>query len=389
MNAGFFYTSRLTSIRFSPDHPFRPDRGQQLLELLNRYNLVNGHRVRVVEPEIATEADLLRFHTPGFVRLLREASASAPPTLEMLDAGLGRPDNPVFEGLYDFVLWSTGATLSAVRAVDSGALDLAFNPVGGFHHGFADHCEGFCYQNDEAIAVLELLEQGRRVAVVDIDAHHGNGVQDAFYADPRVLKISVHQDGQTIYPGTGSTDEIGTGPGEGFTLNLPLPELCDDDLLISAFIRVVPRALEAFAPDLVLLQMGADMHLADPLTGLRMTNRSHQACVRRVAEICPRLVALGGGGYNVGKTVRTWALAWSTLTGIEPVDDFAGMVGSAMYGADSGTLLDPPYTLDGEEKQRNLEAVEAMVARLQAGALPALEAALAAGVGRDGTGSGH
>jgi hypothetical protein len=204
-----------------------------------------------------------------------------------------------------------------------------------------------------------------------------------------VLKISVHQDGRTLYPGTGATDEIGTGPGEGFTINLPLPELADDDLLISAFVRVVPRALEAFAPDLTLIQMGADMHLADPLTGLRMTNRSHQACVRRIAELCPRVVALGGGGYNVGKTVRTWALAWSTLTGIAPVDDFAGMVGSAMYGADSGTLLDPPYVLDGEEKLKNTEAVDAAVARLQAGALPRLEAALASGAGRGGAGSGH
>jgi acetoin utilization protein AcuC len=271
-----------------------------------------------------------------------------------LKYGLGTEDNPIFSGVYEFCLLTAGATLMAARMIADEELRVAFNPVGGFHHAGWDHAEGFCYVNDIAVAALQLLKKGLRVAFVDIDAHHANGVQNAFYGDDRVLVISFHQNGKDIYPWSGFENEIGEGRGKGFTVNIPLPPGTDDDIYVSAFEEIVPPLLQAFKPDVVIGELGADTHLADPLSDLNLTNLGYSEVVRRLAELSPRLLALGGGGYDLFKTARNWTLAWAVMNGLEPRDEFAGVVGGMMFGpeADAGTLYDKKFATTGRAKEQ-------------------------------------
>ncbi len=366
--AGLVYDRRLASLRFSEGHPFRPDRARLFYELCGRYGLLSPDRVQELRPALATEEDLLVHHTPRYVRLLQEGAAQAeqgPPTLEMLEVGLGYPDNPLFPELWEYVRRSTGATLTGLRHLLDGKLRVAFNPVGGFHHAFAERAEGFCYQNDLVIAARRAADAGQRVAVVDIDAHHGNATQEAFWRDPRVLKVSIHQNGETLYPGTGAPAEQGGGPGAGFTLNVPLAPGSDDEILAAAFDAVVPRALDAFGPDLVILQIGADILHDDPLTDLRMTNRGHRHCMAGIATRGLPVLALGGGGYQPTHSVRTWTLAWSALTGIEPVDDFAHLAGPGLFGGGTGELLDAPRVAFDEAKERARRALSRTLTALE------------------------
>ncbi|MDY0004216.1 MAG: acetoin utilization protein AcuC [Polyangia bacterium] len=379
MRAGFIYDRVLAGISLGPLHPFKPDRARGCLELCRRYGLMDPGVVRELEPAPASLETLSEFHTEEYLALLGEAAriaASEPPTMEMLTAGLGGGDNPIFPELWELVTRSTGATLDGLDALLGGELERAFNPVGGFHHGFPDHAEGFCYSNDVVLAALRARRAGRRVAVLDIDAHHGNGTQAAFWQDDRVLAISLHQDGQTIYPHSGAATEVGEGPGEGFTVNVPLSPGADDELFVQAFDRVVPRALDAFGPDLLIFEIGADMHRDDPLTQLRMTNRSFLWAASAISKRGGQILALGGGGYHPQRTVRAWTLAWAELSHQEPRDELAHAVGSGLYGVDAGTLLDPPDLHFDEDKETAREALEGTLEALEDG-LARLEAACA------------
>lgn len=361
MRAGFLYDRALSGLRLGDSHPFRPDRARRCRELCDRYGLLDPPTVVEIPPSPANVEELTPFHDKAYLSLLEQAAGIArlaPPTVEMLAAGIGSQDNPIFPELWDFVTRSTGATLEGARLVLAGDLEVAFNPVGGFHHGFPSHAEGFCYQNDIVLAALLALETDRRVAVVDIDAHHGNGTQAAFWKDPRVLTLSLHQDGRTIYPRTGAATEVGEGPGRHFTVNVPLAPGADDEIFVQAFDQVVPRALDAFRPHLLILQMGADMHRDDPLTNLRMTNRSHRHAVKSLARLSLPILALGGGGYHPTRTVRTWTLAWAELTGQEPEDSLGHAVGGSMYGEGSGSLVDDPLLFYDQAKEDAHAALE-------------------------------
>jgi acetoin utilization protein AcuC len=226
--------------------------------------------------------------------------------------------------------------------------------------------------NDIAVAVIQLLKKGLRVAFVDIDAHHGNGVQDAFYADDRVLVISFHQNGRDIYPWSGFENEIGEGRGKGFTVNVPLPAGTDDEIFERAFQEIVPPLLGAFKPDLVIGELGADTHVADPLSDLNLTNLGYSRTVEKLAEISPRLLALGGGGYDLYKTARNWTLAWAVLNGLEPHDEFAGVVGGMMFGpeADAGEIYDKKFVTGGRTKELVRQEVDRVVASIKTAVFP-------------------
>ncbi|NMD41284.1 MAG: acetoin utilization protein AcuC, partial [Deltaproteobacteria bacterium] len=226
--------------------------------------------------------------------------------------------------------------------------------VGGLHHGGYGHAEGFCYVNDIVIAIKRMLEHGyKRILYVDIDAHHGNGVQDAFYDTDEVLFLSIHQNGETIYPGTGFETEIGEGKGKGFTVNLPLPEYTDDEVYVRAFGEIFPPLVEAYRPECIVAQIGLDTLKRDPLTNLRLTNNGYCAVVEEIRKGCPKILALGGGGYSVPDVVRGWTLAWAILNGIKPVDHFIGSVGGGVYGHGQGfdQLYDQPHRVSDALKK--------------------------------------
>jgi acetoin utilization protein AcuC len=274
--------------------------------------------------------------------------------LRILQYELGTDENPIFSGVYSYSALSAGATFLGAQMVASGESQVAFNPVGGFHHAAPNHAEGFCYVNDVAVAIIDLLKRGLRVAFVDIDAHHGNGVQDAFYKDSRVLKISFHETGREIYPGTGFETEIGEGKGKGYNVNIPLPKNTDDEVFVRAFEEIVPPLLKAYATDMVIAELGADTHIGDPLTHLSVTNNGYCRAVKKLVQCAPRILALGGGGYDIYKTARSWTLAWAILNDLEPRDEYVGIIGGMMFGpeVEVGDLYDKDVTTAGAMKEQ-------------------------------------
>lgn len=237
-----------------------------------------------------------------------------------------------------------------------------------------DRAEGFCYLNDIAVSILEVL--GRRpdlkVVYIDCDAHHGNGVQEAFYSDPRVLFISLHETGKTLYPWSGWETEIGIGEGKGFTVNIPLEPGSDDEVYTYAFEALVPPLVQAFAPDVIVAELGADTLVSDPLTHLKLTNNGYQHVVRSIKTLCPKVLGLGGGGYDLYRTARCWTLAWGILNDLEPVDEFAGLVGGMMFGPEMevGSLYDYPYLSEGEVKEKAMDEARRVVSYLQETVFP-------------------
>jgi acetoin utilization protein AcuC len=380
--SAFIYSEEFSKFEYSSSHPFKPGRAKLTLDLCRRYGLVDWPWIRILPPQATDFQTLAEFHDETYLKVLKAIDSDAvarelwPDLLSkedlkgeprLLKYGLGTEDNPVFSGVYDFSLLTAGATLLGAKKIASGEIQVAFNPVGGFHHAGRDHAEGFCYVNDIAVAVIQLLKQGLRVAVVDIDAHHGNGVQDAFYGDNRVLVISFHQNGKDIYPWSGFENEIGEGRGKGFTVNVPLPAGTDDEIFERAFEEIVPPLLGAFKPDIVIGELGADTHLADPLSDLNLTNLGYSRVVEKLAEMSPRLLALGGGGYDLYKTARNWTLAWAVLNGLEPRDEFAGVVGGMMFGpeADAGEIYDKKFVTGGRAKEQIRREVDRVLASLK------------------------
>jgi acetoin utilization protein AcuC len=371
--AALVYADELARFEYGDDHPFKPMRARNTLELCHRYGLLGGPGVLEIEPPPAMPDVPALFHESEYLDVLRRSSEGQY-DLAMLARGIGTDDCPALRGIWEFCLLATGATLLCAEIVLDGRARRALNLVGGFHHAFRDHAEGFCYVSDVGVAIEELLRRGKRVAYVDIDAHHGNGVQDAFYAEDRVLKISLHESGETLYPFGGVETEIGEGKGEGYNVNVPLAEKTDDEVYVETFERIVPPLLEAFAPDVVVAAIGADTHISDPLTHLRLTSNGYEAVVRELCRIAPRLVAVGGGGYDLFRTARCWTLAWAALAEREPRDEYAGLVGGMMYGAEMDGLADRPLPTKGEAKEKAWAEARRVVAWHQAHVFPRLGA---------------
>lgn len=371
--AAFIYSDPLAMFDYGDNHPFKPIRARNTLELCNRHGLLYALGVTRPEPSPADRQQLELFHVPEYLDLL-ERTEEGDHDLQMLAAGIGTPDCPMLKGIYEFNRLAVGATLLGIDLVGRNEVQRAFNLVGGFHHAGTDHAEGFCYMNDVGVGIAALLKQGRRVAFVDIDAHHCNGVQQQFLQDDRVLTISLHQFSDGFYPETGGITEYGLGRGYGTSVNVPLAPGTDDEIYVSAFERVVPPLLEAFAPEIVIAEVGADTLISDPLTNLRLTSNGYEAVVKQLCDAAPRLVAVGGGGYDVHRTSNCWTLAFAAMCEIEPEDEFAGLVGGRMYGTEIGGLRDMQIATHGETKERAREAAEAAVRQIHAKVFPVLGA---------------
>jgi acetoin utilization protein AcuC len=246
--------------------------------------------------------------------------------------GLGGPDTPVFKDMFEYSAWACGAALSATDLLLAGKADIVFNLLGGFHHAMAEHAAGFCYLNDVALACQRLAAACRRVAYVDVDAHHGDGVEDFFYRRNDVLTISMHESGKTLFPWRGFEHEIGEGAGLGYNVNVPLPAGTYDEAFLLAFDRVVLPVLGAFGPDVIVVELGLDTLAGDPLTHLHMTNNAVVEVMKRLMEFQRPLLVSGGGGYHVENTVRGWALAWRTCLGAGDEDVYSLGLGGVMLG---------------------------------------------------------
>jgi acetoin utilization protein AcuC len=361
MKTAFIYTNAYLDYDYGPTHPLRIIRLKLTYELIQAYGLLNMPSVQLISTVKADEENLTLFHSREYLNILKNANDGYLAG-DAYSYGLGPGDNPIFPGLYDWSLWVTGATLQAVDFVANGEGELAFNIAGGLHHAMGSRASGFCYVNDPVIGILKLLNRGRRVAYIDIDAHHADGVQKAFYQTDQVLTISLHENGYTLFPGTGFEYEIGEGKGEGYSVNIPFLPNTDDETYLWAFEEIVPPLIQAFQPDVVVTQLGVDTFYNDPLTNLHLSIFGFEKVVRRIKDLAPRWVALGGGGYDVSNVARAWTLAWAVMNGIElsdqlPESYLEKAAGVGIYEKKLRGGLEAPYGSQGKEVRMETERV--------------------------------
>jgi len=323
------WDEQLAEYDFGPGHPLAPVRVELTVALAREFGVLTGPQVGVAAPDPATDAELELVHDPDYIAVVRRAGDSPQPDPSLLRFGLGTQDDPVFPGMHEASALVAGATLAAARAMWSGSVQHGANIAGGLHHAMAGHASGFCVYNDPAIAIAWLLEQGaERIAYVDIDVHHGDGVQAAFYNDPRVLTISLHEHPATLFPGTGRPAETGGPDAEGSAVNVALPPGTRDAGWLRAFHAVVPPLLRSFRPQLLVSQHGCDTHWLDPLANLELTidgQRAAHAAIHRLAHEMAggRWLLTGGGGYELVQVVpRTWTHLLAEAAG-QPVDPAA------------------------------------------------------------------
>jgi len=310
MSLRLYYGEALAHYGFGDGHPFGPDR----LGAFWKECVARGldRRAQIAAPVQASEAELLRFHAREYIQRVKFQSRTG---VGYLDGG----DTPAFPGVYEAAATVVGALLDAVAHSVSGAAPRAFVPIAGLHHARRDRASGFCVFNDIgcAIETLRVVHGVQRIAYVDIDAHHGDGVYYAFVDDPDLIFADLHEDGRFLYPGSGDASETGSGAALGTKLNIPMPPGADD----AAFLRVWPRVEEfvrAGRPEIILLQAGADSIGGDPLTHLQYTPAAHAHATRRLCaladELCRgRIVATGGGGYNRANLAAAWCAVVETL----------------------------------------------------------------------------
>ncbi|GLZ34156.1 acetoin utilization protein AcuC [Lentzea sp. NBRC 105346] len=295
------------------DHPLNPVRLDLTIRLATALGVLDG--VDVVSPEPATDEEIELVHRPGYLSAVR----AAPTAGWDVGHGLGTADNPVFHQMHEASALVVGGSLAAARALASGEVDRAVSIAGGLHHAMPDHAAGFCVYNDCAVAIAWLLDNGfDRIAYVDVDVHHGDGVQTAFWDDPRVMTISLHQHPMSLWPGTGWATEVGGGGAEGSAVNVALPAGTSDSGWLRAFHATVPALLDAFEPQLIVTQCGADTHKEDPLADLRLSVDGHRAIYRilrtAVTKHQAKWLALGGGGYELLRVVpRSWTHLLATV----------------------------------------------------------------------------
>jgi acetoin utilization protein AcuC len=358
MRTAFVYTDRYADYDYGPAHPLKVVRLRLTHELIKAYDLLSLPSMRLVETREATEKELSLFHTRDYLDMLKRTSQGSP-VVDAFMYGLGPGDNPIFKGLWEWSILATGASLQGAQLVADKEVDVAFNIAGGLHHAFEDRASGFCYVNDPVIVIQWLLDQGKRVAYIDIDAHHGDGVQRAFYKTDRVMTISFHESGSFLFPGSGFEHEIGEGDGMGFSINVPLHPFTGDETYVWAFEEVALPLVRGFEPEVMVTQLGVDTFYTDPLAHLWLTTNGFTRVIEKLKALSIPWVALGGGGYEVTSVAKAWTLTWALMNGVELHDDLPEgfeEVGRQL-GFRGNTLRDSPLSIpEGKEREARGEA---------------------------------
>ena len=365
------WSDDLARYRFRPGHPLDPRRLELTVSLIRALDLVGGDDRPVIPPRQATDDELRTVHSADYVAAVQAASDGGP-----VDAryGLGTEDVPVVPRMHEMARAVVGATLTAAETVASGRATRALSLAGGLHHAHAEAASGFCVYNDLAVAIRWLQrEHGMRVLYLDYDAHHGDGVQEIFYEDPDVLTISLHESGLYLFPATGFVDELGSGEGHGYSVNVPFEAQTEDASFLAAFDALVPELATAFRPDIIVLQTGCDAHALDPLTHMRCTTGLFEQLVQRVVrladELCDgRIVATGGGGYAIHTVVpRAWTLTWAALCGVVAPDaiprEWLAAVEPEAGTSLPATLRDPPGAVPPSPRRTEVERTNDLTVR--------------------------
>ncbi|MFQ3542477.1 acetoin utilization protein AcuC [Halobacillus rhizosphaerae] len=322
-STGFIFSNSFTSYRFRDDHPFNQMRVVLAKELLEASGELSA--AHLIEPRKATDEELSLAHSRRYIEAIKQAGEEALSEEEALEFGIGTEDTPMFKGMHEASALLVGGTLSAIDAVLEGKVDHALNLGGGLHHGFERKASGFCIYNDGAVGIKYIREKyDYRVLYVDTDAHHGDGVQWAFYDDPNVCTFSLHETGRYLFPGTGNVNERGLKEGYGYSFNLPIDAFTEDESFLHLYESAFREIVEYFKPDVIVTQNGADAHFLDPLTHLCSTMKIYQKIPELAHELAHQYcggkwIALGGGGYDIWRVVpRAWSQVWKVMKGDSP-----------------------------------------------------------------------
>ncbi len=370
----FVFTDKYFHFDYGPHHPMKISRLRLTYQLMDALGLLNPSNCLYVETRAAKDEELLSFHQQGYLDALCLASDSS----ELADLGrynLGPGDNPPFPGLMDWSRLTAGATIQCAELIHDGSSKIAFNIAGGLHHAHDDSASGFCYINDPVLGILTLVKKGRRVMYIDIDAHHGDGVQKAFYRDNRVLTVSFHQHGRTLFPGTGFVNEIGDGDGRGYSANIPLLPYTDDEIYVEAFRSLVPELVRAFKPDAIVAQLGVDSFHSDPLANLDLTSNGYVEVVKTIKSFDIPLLAMGGGGYHTPNVARAWTLAWAEMLGVQLENEIPVSVQEIFrkQGYIAHFLRDEPYRSYGHYREHAFSEASNAVSYIKKTVIPILE----------------
>jgi len=315
----YYYDPDAGAYTYGLGHLMKPHRVRVTHELVNAYDMLG--KMHVLKPKRASPEAMSMFHTDEYVQFLHRVT---PETVEELTGHGSRflvgDDNPAFEGVFEFCSISAGGSICASERIASGAADIAINWAGGLHHAKKREASGFCYINDIVLGILELLRTYPRVLYIDIDCHHGDGVEEAFYTTDRVMTCSFHKFGE-FFPGTGTQEDKGRGKGRGYSVNVPLKDGITDEAFQSVFDPIIAKILEVYRPSVVVLQCGADSLAGDRLGCFNLTMEGHAHCVQFLRKQNVPLILLGGGGYTVKNVVRVWAYETACALGIEDTID--------------------------------------------------------------------
>ncbi|MHA1490067.1 MAG: acetoin utilization protein AcuC [Promethearchaeota archaeon] len=326
LKIGLIFSSEYEKYNFGSSHPLRPLRLMLTYSLFEKLGLLNNEKLDIISPRLCSKKELEKVHSPKYIEVVKNLSENPEDrSVQPYIYGLGPGDNPVFKGMYEASSLVCGASLKAAEKVwKNDCYNIAFNPSGGLHHAMRKRASGFCIFNDIAVAIkhLKSLQENIKIAYLDIDCHHGDGVQWLFYEDPNVLTISFHEDGRFLFPGSGNINEIGKGEGKGFSLNFPLLPGTSNKMYLKLFKSCVPKILQVYEPDILITQLGVDTYYKDPLTQMGLSIAIYKNLAQTIRN-CARdycqnkWVALGGGGYLMTVVPRVWSLFLAKMLDVE------------------------------------------------------------------------
>mmetsp|Transcript_25477 Transcript_25477/g.35754 ORF Transcript_25477/g.35754 Transcript_25477/m.35754 type:complete len:540 (+) Transcript_25477:118-1737(+) len=348
----YYYEANIGNYYYGQGHPMKPHRIRMAHNLLLNYGIYK--KMEIYRPKYATESEITKFHSDDYIDFLRLVTPDnmADYARQLVKFNVGE-DCPVFDGMFQFCQLSAGGSIGGAVKLNHGDADVAVNWTGGLHHAKKSEASGFCYVNDIVLAILELLKYHKRVLYIDIDIHHGDGVEEAFYTTDRVLTVSFHKFGE-YFPGTGDIRDIGSGPGKYHAINFPLKDGIDDESYHNIFRPIIQSIMEIYAPGAVVMQCGADSLSGDRLGCFNLSSKGHGQCVEFVASFGLPLLILGGGGYTIRNVARCWCYETALLVGEELPDELPYNDYIEYYGPDFRLYI-PPTNMENQNTKDQLE----------------------------------